>query len=194
MKKLKILLSSLLIITSLNYKANAEENEDDENTYKPERLQTYKGLGVTLGLLSSIGISYRAFLTEKLGVKATGIGFYDQNQGFWSVGIQGMYVLAENKDTKFYLLGGVSNFSSRRNTYYSIPTQSDIYGESIFIPRKEDNQLENYLSVGGGIGAEIGTFSPGFSLAVEVPIVFTFRNMSLFSLYPIPQISLIYNF
>jgi hypothetical protein len=194
MRKIKILLSSLLIITSLSYKVSANESENDENSYKSERLQSYKGLGVTLGLLSSMGISYRAFLTEKIGVKGTGIGFYDQNQGFWSVGIQGMYVLAENRDTKFYLLGGISNFSSRRTTYYPVQDRSSVYDENIFIPRKEDNQAENYLSVGGGIGAEIGTFSPGFTLAVEVPVVFTFRNMSLFSLYPIPQISLIYNF
>ncbi|GIW22155.1 MAG: hypothetical protein KatS3mg068_1162 [Candidatus Sericytochromatia bacterium] len=193
MKSLKILLSSLLIISSLNYKANAEENQENDD-FIPQRLTNYKGLGITLGLLSSMGISYRTFLTEKIGVKATGIGFYDQSQGFWSVGFQGMYVMSENKDTKFYFLAGISNFSSRRTTYYPTPTVSNNYGEDVFIPRKEDNQPENYLSLGGGIGAEIGTFTPGFTLAVEVPIVFTFRNMSLYSLYPIPQISLIYNF
>ncbi|RZK01668.1 MAG: hypothetical protein EOO43_24110 [Flavobacterium sp.] len=153
----------------------------------------YKGLGITAGFLSGLGFSYRQYFADRLGFKATGIAFFDQNQTFGNIGLQGMYVLSENDWLRFYGLVGVSNFTTRRANYsYNNPSSTD--SDYVYIPSKGSSNFEAYNSVGAGIGIELGRLSQGLSFAIELPVVATFRGTSFSSLYPIPSLSVIYNF
>lgn len=183
-------LSSLIIISTQNSVFSANEIEEDND--KVETVQNYKGMGLTLGFLSGLGFTYRQFFADRLGVKASGMGFFDQNQTFGNIGLQGMYVFSENDWLKFYGLLGVSNFSTKRNfVYYPEPVQNN---ESVYIPPRGSSNLETYNSVGGGIGIELGRLEQGLSFVIELPLVATFKGTALNSFYPIPSVSLIYNF
>lgn len=188
-----VVLSSIILLSSQTQAFSASEIVEDNDS---ELVQNYKGMGLTLGFLSGLGFTYRQFFADKIGLKATGMGFFDQNQTFGNIGVQGMYVFSENDWLKFYGLLGVSNFSTKRNTVvYSDPVPA-YKGENeyVYIPPKGSSNLEMYNSVGAGIGIELGRLEQGITFAIELPLVATFRGTTLNSFYPIPSLSLIYNF
>jgi hypothetical protein len=185
-------LSSIILFTTSQ---NVFANENSEIQEEKESIKNYKGMGISAGFLSGLGFSYRQYFADNYGIKATGMGFFDQYQTFGNIGLQGMYVFSENDWLKFYGLLGVSNFSTRRNnpTYYPAePTKGD--NEYVYIPPKGTSSIDMYNSVGAGIGIELGRLEQGLSFAIELPLVATFRGTTLNSFYPIPSVSVIYNF
>ena len=191
-KLVKVVIISTMITISSVTKVYAEEVNQIEDTGEPEK--NYKGIGITAGFLSGLGFSYRQYFADRYGVKATGMGFFDQYQTFGNLGIQAMYVFSENSWLRFYGLLGVSNFTTRRNNYtnYDAPNSND--PNYVYIPSRGTYNYEAYNSLGAGIGIELGRLSQGLSFAIELPLVATFRNTTLNSFYPVPSLSVIYNF
>jgi len=156
----------------------------------------YKGVGFTAGLLSGAGFTYREFTGDKFGYKATGIYFFDSYSSYWDIGLQGMWVVHEIDWLRLYLLGGISNFGTKRYNDYSYPVPaSSSNDEYVYVPSKNTySNWDMYNNIGVGLGIEFWRQNNGVSLALELPLVLSFKNLKLNSLYPIPQISLIYNF
>jgi len=157
----------------------------------------YKGVGATVGLLSGAGFTYREFFADKFGYKATGIYFFDTSSSYWDVGLQGMWVVNETDWLRLYLLGGVSHFGSRRySNYYYSESSPVLDSDNVYIPPKQTYSSggDTYNNIGVGLGIEFWRQNNGVSLALELPLVLSFRNFQLNSFYPVPQLSLIYNF
>ncbi len=192
------LISSIIVISSINTAYSEEVDNKDNKINEIEEEKNYKGIGITAGLLSGLGFSYRQYFGDKFGVKATGMGYFDQTHTFGNLGIQGMYVLSENDWLRFYALIGISNFSTRRNNYnnYSYPSydSSPPDKDYVYIPSRVSSNVETYNSIGAGIGIELGRLSQGLSFAIELPLLATFRNTTINSFYPVPSLSVIYNF
>jgi hypothetical protein len=192
---LAILVSSGVLVTSNAY---AENTEGDFSINKEEEVKNYSGIGVTAGYASSLGFTYRRFFADRWAYKVTGVAFLDTNQAFGTAGLQGMYVFSETDWGKFYGLVGVSNFTMGRKSYnytpsysYSDPSNPDY----VYIPPRGNSSIESFNNIGAGIGLEVGKIAEGVSLAIELPLTFSFKGFtSLNSIYPIPQISFIYNF
>lgn len=192
-KNLKYLIISSIMLLSLPFNSFA----DDEIREEKEIVQNYRGIGISGGFLSGLGFSYRQYFADKFGIKATGMGFFDQSQTFGNIGLQGMYVFSENDWLKFYGLIGASNFTTKRNNiYYSEPSPVPPTKDSdyVYIPPRGVSNIEMYNSFGAGIGIELGRLEQGLSFAIELPLVATFRGGKLNSFYPIPSLSIIYNF
>jgi hypothetical protein len=201
-----LLFASLLLISSsaflpcYAFESNNDENISDEiNEVKDIPVEkNYKGLGVTAGLLSGVGFSYRQYFNDNLGFKVSGVAFFDQNQMFADIGLQGMYVFSENNWLRFYALGGVSNYTTKRPSYnnypYPVPPSDNNSYDSVVIPSRYSSNTDTFNSIGAGIGIELGRQAQGLSLALELPLIVSFRNLTLFSFYPIPQLSILYNF
>ena len=170
----------------LSVKKNNDEDEDDYNAEK-----NYNGLGVSMGYLSASGLSYRTFFANNWGIKATGGAFMKDAKGFGTFGAQGMYVHSENNALRFYSLLGASYFGSNNGTsIYSVP-----YANYSTQYREKEYSFEQSLEIGAGIGVEIGRKESGVSMALELPVTFIFKNLNkLESIFPIPQISFMYNF
>ncbi|MFN8674614.1 MAG: hypothetical protein U0457_21345 [Candidatus Sericytochromatia bacterium] len=160
--------------------------KEEEVDYIPEK--NYKGWGVSLGYLSASGLSYRTFFADNWGMKATGAAYMQNGRGFGTFGMQGMYVHSENSIVRFYSLLGASYYGSNNSSNYTIQPNVDPV-------QRVDPPFEHSLGLGGGIGIEIGRKESGISMSLEFPITFIFKNFTkLDSIYPIPQISFMYNF
>ena len=170
--------------------------EDIKETDETPLEKNYKGMGVTAGFLSGLGFTYRQYFADRWAYKATGVGFFDQNQTFWNLGLQGMYIISENNWLRFYSLAGISSITTKRRigTPIASPPPDNYSYDYVDIPPRYSSNNETYNNVGVGIGLEFGRLAPGLSLALELPLIFSFRNVTLNSFYPIPQVSLIYNF
>lgn len=204
--KQSIFASLFLVLSSTFLPVYAFENTDNNEGIQDEIKEVkeniseknYKGLGVTAGLLSGLGFSYRQYFMDKIGYKISGIAFFDQSQMFSDIGLQGMVVISENSWLRFYALAGISNFTTRRTSnsnYNDNPQPMNNYDyNNVFIPPRYSSNTETYNSIGAGIGIELGRQEQGISVALELPLTFSFRNLSLYSFYPIPQLSLLYNF
>ncbi|MBC7474314.1 MAG: hypothetical protein H7263_08485 [Candidatus Sericytochromatia bacterium] len=194
-----IISSLLLLILPINLQVRAEnvenpkDNAEEQTEPNQEQLKNFKGLGITFGYLSSIGLSYRQYFADKFGVKLTGIGYFDQNQTFGTLGLQGMYVLGENDWMRFYSLAGVSTFATK-SSYNSYPTSRPNGSDYVNIPAKNSSNVQLYNSIGAGVGIEFGRQSQNLSFALELPFIVSFKGTTLSSFYPIPSVSLIYNF
>lgn len=155
--------------------------------YEPEK--NYSGWGISFGYLSATGLSYRKFFSDNLGMKATGSAFMQSGKGYGTFGMEGMYVHSEDEMFRFYSLAGLSYFGSNNGSTLSLSTTT--------YPDNNQNQpaFEHSLEIGGGIGLEIGRKESALSMSIEWPITFIFKNFNrLDSIYPIPQISFMYNF
>lgn len=192
-KILKVFTIVSLLTVSQPYNAFAENADEINEAEQKDLIQNYKGLGITAGYLSGLGFTYRQYFADRFGVKVTGLGFFDQYQSFGNIGLQGMYVFSENDWLRFYGLAGVSNFTFKRRDY-SYPTSPDPSSEYVYIPPRGSSNYDMYNSFGAGIGIELGRQEQGLSFAIELPIVATFKGTNLNSFYPIPSLSVIYNF
>lgn len=200
-KTLKNIILSVIISASAvlpSYAQNDETDVKETKNIKKKPETEYSGLGITAGYLSAVGLTYRKFFTDKFGAKITGIGFFDQSQVFGALGLEGMWVISENDWLRFYGLAGVSNFTMKRNNYYDYSTPVSSYDTAnkdyVYIPPKGYSSYETYNSVGAGIGIELGRREQGLTFAIELPWILSFKNTSVNSFYPIPAISLLYNF
>lgn len=188
MKKIKTLALSLILLSSFNTFSYANNIESAE---KEEKLETnYAGLGLTAGFLSSVGISYRQFFADRWGYKITGVGYYLNKSLLATGGIQAMYVFNENRDVRFYGFAGASNFTSRNygQTYYNADSDPN------YIPPKSTSNYDITNNLGGGIGIEIGRKESGLMVFIEVPILFSFKKLTLDAVYPTGQAGIMYNF
>lgn len=188
MKKIKILALSLLLVTSFTSFCYADIIENNE---KEETLESnYAGLGLTAGFLSSIGISYRQFFADKWGYKLTGVGYFINKNLLATGGVQAMYVFNENREVRFYGFLGASNFTSRNygQTYYNVDSDPN------YIPPKSTSDYDITNNLGGGIGIEIGRKESGIMVFIEMPILFSFKRLTLDSFYPTGQAGIMYNF
>ncbi len=182
-KEIKEEIKEIKIVKRKEIKKNNDEDEDD---YNPEK--NYKGWGVSLGYLSASGLSYRTFFADNWGLKASGAAYMQNAKGFGTFGMQGMYVHSENKVVRFYSLFGASYYGANNgpSIYPTTPGNNEM---------PKDPPFEHSLGLGGGIGIEIGRKESGISMALEFPVTFIFKNFNkLESIFPIPQISFMYNF
>lgn len=201
MKTLLSFCISLLLLGANSTPSFSEElKKDDDITQKVSLPVQYNGLGVSAGFISGLGFSYRAYLTEKIGYKVSSAVYIDNNTSynFMNAGLQGIYVLSDNDWMRFYAIAGVADFNYKRKNYIydpvPAPTTDTTKGEVISKP-KEVIESNNYLNLGAGIGVEIGRTNKNLSLAIELPLVMGIKDFkSIDYTYPIPQISLLYNF
>lgn len=152
--------------------------------YEPEK--NYSGWGISFGYLSATGLSYRKFFSDNLGMKATGSAYMQNGLGYGTFGMEGMYVHSEDEMFRFYSLAGLSYFGSNNGSLNINNTYSNNNNQAVF---------EHSMGIGGGIGLEIGRKESALSMSIEWPITFIFKNFNkLDAIYPIPQISFMYNF
>jgi hypothetical protein len=223
-RKIKIISGVLLTVIAIpafaaDETANPTKVSNIEEIKQP--ITDYKGLGISGGAISGAGFSYRQFFSGTYGFKTSAVVYLDENQSFFNVGLQGMKELSSNDWLRFYLIGGISNFSFK-NTNYIYPdvpvpdgikqpvqvtatqdtgnttptTQPSAAPQPVKIPDpKKETVFSTYMNFGAGIGIEIGRKEQGLSLALELPLVISIKDFNKLNfIYPIPQISLIYNF
>ncbi len=182
-----------------------DESKIDKTIKKIE--SDYKGLGISAGAISGVGFSYRQYFYETYGFKASTAGYIDDNQSFFNFGIQGLKELSSNDWLRFYVLAGISNFSFNNTNYIypeqTKPSQPTPNTTTSTEPTKlvvvqdpiKTKVFSNYMNFGAGIGLEIGRKEQGLSLALELPLVVSIKDFNKLNfIYPIPQISLVYNF
>lgn len=194
--KIKKSFFSLVLMSGLIFSSNAfAEEQQDFSINKEEINNNYSGIGVTAGFASSLGFTYRKYFSDRWAYKVSGVAFLDTNQVFGTAGLQGMYVFSETDWGKFYGLVGISNFTAGRKNYNYTPYSDPSNPDYVYVPARGNSVIESFNNIGAGIGLEIGKISEGVSLALELPLTFSFKGFnSLNSIYPIPQISFIYNF
>lgn len=202
MRKIMLLCVGLLCL-GLPLQAAEIDAQNTETEQEPSR--NYSGLGVSAGAISGVGFSYRQFFGDHYGVKTSAVIYVDDQRSFFDLGLQGLWVLSENDWLRFYVMGGLADFAVGSTNFRPVAepvlTDSENAVPAVEKPLPEDLEYEefrennNYVNLGAGIGLEIGRKEHGLSLALELPLVFSFKNFSkLEYIYPIPQISLIYNF
>jgi hypothetical protein len=121
-------------------------------------------------------------------MKATGSAFIQSRKEYGTFGMQGMYVNSEDEIFRFYSLTGISYYGSNNG---ALTLATTTYPDN----SQQQAPFEHSLGLGGGIGLEIGRKESGLSMSIEWPITFIFKNFNrLDSIYPIPQISFMYNF
>ena len=214
--KLIVLITMLSAITLPSFALEETANQPEiKNSNKPIKIETdYKGLGISGGAISGVGFSYRQFFSEKYGFKTSAVIYFDDNQTIFDIGIQGMREFSSNDWLRFYAIGGLSDFSFKRTSiiYPAIPapvetkapvtntTSPDTQASPTPVTKTlgetvRETVSDTYLNFGAGIGIEIGRKEQGLSLALELPLVVSIKNFNKLNfIYPIPQISLIYNF
>lgn len=198
---------------------NPEKQSNPETPDKESYSSNYMGLGFSGGAISGVGFSYRQFFADHYGFKTSTVVYHNEYTSFFNLGMQGMWVLSENDWLRFYVLAGLADFYMGSQSYRELPSTSTPSetssanadaastdaGTSDTVVAKptapEDVQFEsyyeahNFVNLGAGIGLEIGRKEHGLTLALELPLVFSIKDFSsLDNIYPIPQISLIYNF
>lgn len=197
---------SLLLLASGSIPAFSEEvKKQDDSTSKVALPVQYVGLGVSAGAISGLGFSYREYLSEKIGYKIATVLYNDKDNSFFDAGLQGIYVLSDSDNgwLRFYAIAGVSDFYYKRtnHVYDPVPAptpteqnKADLVPTKEIVPR-DVIETNNYVNFGAGLGLEIGRNKKNLSLSLELPLVIGVKNFSKIDYtYPIPQISLIYNF
>jgi hypothetical protein len=209
---------SLLAFASISLPAYAADEvlkqpeQTNVNSEAKKIATDYKGLGISAGAISGVGFSYRQFFYENYGFKTSAVIYMDDNQNFFNVGLQGIKVLSGNDWLRFYAIGGLSDFSFKYYSYIydQVPpvpepktttnngtTTAPATAEKPIEPKPPEKKVvfDTYVNLGAGIGIEIGRKEQGLSLAIELPLVLSIKNYNKINfIYPIPQISLIYNF
>ena len=202
--------SVLTVVESMSMKAVAEKmNTLSVPSTTPETVTyevtsagstsgTQQGIGFAAGATTGVGISYRRHLANKFGYQVTGILFGSSTSFFGSAGINVLRTLHKTKKTRFLAIAGVS-------TFYSADNQID--WEKCRVAKPTDYEDPNFdpcagvdptwqhdltVNLGIGIGMEF-MVSENIGLALELPFVISVSSED-FSVYPIPNASLIYYF
>ncbi len=221
MKKIIFSLFAFAVISLPAYAADEIQKQPEQlnvNTEVKKIATDYKGLGISAGAISGVGFSYRQFFYENYGFKTSAVIYMDDNQNFFNAGLQGIKVLSGNDWLRFYAIGGLSDFSFKYYTYIYDPVPPEpepkttanngtvtatpaptepVKTEKPINPKPPEKKVvfDTYVNLGAGIGIEIGRKEQGLSLAIELPLVLSIKNYNKINfIYPIPQISLIYNF
>ncbi|MCH7761026.1 hypothetical protein IIA15_06460 [candidate division TA06 bacterium] len=174
-----------------------------QNIYGEEGILSQKGLGLTAGALSGIGLAYRQHFENRWGFQIGG-GIWGNNRDLdFNMGLVALRTFDRSKSSRFYGMGGVAYHGSREkhqtivyefvdSTYTYLTTQNFL------------NHL-NTLFLGVGIGMEIGQPVKGISGSFELPFVFQrefnkfwrddeISTWSDWKIVPIPSVNLIYYF
>lgn len=107
------------------------------NSENPLRLT--KGFGFAIGTISGSGFSYRLMpLSGGIGFQGGIIGFKTEDESYFNVGFEGLYVLNRVQTHALYLLAGLS--------YTRTADRSDSSGTP------DSWEVESGISVGGGMG------------------------------------------
>ncbi len=144
---------------------------------EPAPASAETGTGFTIGRTGGIGLHHRQFLPSGWGWGVGGISFYTGTAWYTNFGAQGYYTLDRTETQRLYAVGGASY------------TQDAAYG------------------VGLGLGWSLGR-QQGVALALELPLVFLYTPSTRiftpagalrdttwsYDLYPIPNVSLVFNY
>ena len=141
----------------------------------------------------------RRHLANKYGYQITGILFGNSDNFFSSTGINILRTLHKTKKTRFLAIAGVSAFYSANNEIdwdkCQVVKPGDYENNPNFDPCAGIDPSWNHdltVNVGIGIGMEF-MVSENIGLALELPFVISVSSDD-FSVYPIPNASLIYYF
>ena len=154
-----------------------------------------KGFGFTAGTVSGIGFAKRTYKTEMEGSQLGFVAWLADNSGFIDMGYQKINFINRQKSVGLYWLYGAALWLKTDNSpYYGGPNTD---GKKIFT-------YSATLMPGAGLGIELG-LEKHLKLNIELPLsIFIEYSRSYdymldrfpegldISIYPIPQVSLIY--
>jgi hypothetical protein len=163
MKNLLIILLLIVLISTVHGQVSVPSSEQ-----ATELGQTVFGLGLSGGVVSGFGLSFRHHLPTALSYQVVAGVVKSDNKVHYNFGGEIHYDLIRSDKTRFFACGGLGYFYS---------------GES------GQNELAGPFRSGLGIGAETGT-SKSFNLAAE--LLFTYFSDG--TILPLPQISAHYYF
>jgi hypothetical protein len=176
MKLINIIFLILLTTILTSQTLHSEESE--------EGVLAQKGLGLTAGGISGIGIAYRRHYENRWGFQLGG-GFWGEFEDYFTInsGLEFLRTIGRTKNSRLY---GVGGFSLHRTweKYRSLwrgnaGTMDEVYFTFL---------------TGLGIGIEVGEQDQGFSGSLELPFTLILREDDVNSISPIPGISLTYYF
>lgn len=148
----------------------------EESTFTYEK---YSSIGLYLGSVSGIGLSYRYHLANPWLFQVTGGLISIEKDLAYSVGFEGQYELSKSRTSRFYVMGGTGLYGSK--------TQDNVKGGT---------ESSTTFHLGFGIGGEIAF---GSSIVGNLTIGVNFFPIALYAgdgetnIYPGGSIYLYYN-
>jgi len=155
-----------------------------------------KGFGFTAGTISGIGFAKRTYQTEMKGNQFGFVAWLADNSGWLNFGYQKINFINRQKSVGLYWLFGTALWLQTENSYYPI----DSSGLTL-------QKMQTYsvtLMPGAGLGIELA-LEKHLKLNIELPLSvfieydkgydyqrYTKTDGVNISIYPIPQVSLIY--
>ncbi len=194
-----VILALCAALLASSFDADATDNVDkgatDAKPMSAEQSPT-AALGVTAGLLSGIGFSYRAYDALGDAHHVGGVVYGDENMAFVSTGFERLYRISSYEQSALYWYWGISLYYTYVANESFCEKDKSASTPDNTVTCSERASSEYRLSAGPGLSFEYG-LTKGLSIAAELPLAlsvgFTSRDEDRsFSLYPIPSIVLQY--
>ena len=152
------------------------ESQFNENTFTGAKKSS--AIGVTVGSLSGIGVSYRKFLDNNFGFQVSG-GIAGSSSVFYAdIAANALYRIVEHDEFMIYGVSGVSLFDSAN--------EHPSWKHTL------------YMTVGVGLGIEY-FLSENLALDFSVPMQASFyvseeEKFTFYHFWPIPSVGIYYHF
>lgn len=185
--------TSMKVVDSVDGKKLAKSMAMAQKNLKAESQDnivgaTGNGFGMTAGMISGVGLSYRRFFSDTQGMQVGGIVFADNDSAHFNIGAEFLQTIHQSEKTRFYGLAGASMFYNGDNyAEYDPNTGTELPSEW---------HWDRFYNFGAGIGLEMYLGNVGISLELPISVSFdydrTTDGLAFDSIYPIPNLSIIY--
>jgi hypothetical protein len=174
--------------------ASDSANSSNQAASGKNDLEEAVAIGVTAGLLSGVGFSYREFDREGDGHHVGGIFFGDKSDVFVSVGYERLNRISRYDQSALYWYWGGSLYYTYWDSYDCTPVEEkpEEGAANAAVTCKEEPEHTYRFSAGPGLSFEYG-MNKGLSVALELPLALSYdwtppRSTSGLSIFPVPSI------